>query len=69
MERNEQRDVADITVLGWSEDEILTFDKEERKQLAKGARKLMRQAQKQPQAKTASENEGFLRPSEYMREN
>jgi hypothetical protein len=37
MERNEERDVLDITVLGYSEAEIRTFDNEERKETATNA--------------------------------
>lgn len=49
-----ERNVSDITSLGFSEAEILTFDVEEQKQLAKTARQLMKAAQKMQQPHQAA---------------
>jgi hypothetical protein len=43
-EHKMDRNVNDITAMGWSEEEILQFDPEERKQLGKTARKILKQA-------------------------
>ena len=40
-----ERNIADIMTLGWTEEEIRTFDSAEQKRLARTARRLQKQAQ------------------------